>query len=117
MAKNINRSLFTIDDWKLMVELQITLARDICFQLSIANRQSSILALFRRLACCIESAQAAAILAFSASVRVAGCADFPFLQRQPAGPVAGVASSGSLAVRAFMIGFSHSQPPSFRLKI
>ncbi len=60
----------------------------------------------------IESAKAATIGTFSAAVREARRTLFSLLQRQPAGAMANVADSGPLAVRTFLVIFSHGIPLS-----
>jgi hypothetical protein len=66
-----------------------------------------------RIAGGVESSQTATVLTLSAAVRIAGSADFSFLQSQPAGSVTGAALSGTPAMRAFSISFLHLGLPVY----
>lgn len=65
------------------------------------------------MACAIKAPEAAAVLAFPASMRKAGGARLPLLKSEPPSAMAHMADTRALAMRAFFIVFSHGINPSF----
>lgn len=68
-----------------------------------------------RLPRCIKTAQSATVLAFPASVRIAGSAYLPFLQRQSSCAVARVTLPRTFAVGTSSVGFRHDLNPPYVL--
>jgi hypothetical protein len=77
------------------------------FQIVTRNSSFVIPRLWCRIAGCIETTKAFAVLAFPAAVWLAESTRLSFLQRQPALPVTGAAFPRPFAMRALSIRFSH----------
>jgi len=89
------------------LQRRVNLYQQGLFQIVTRNSSFVIPRLWCRIAGCIETTKAFAVLAFPAAVGLAESTHLPFLQRQPAFPVAGVTFPRPFAMRALSIRFSH----------
>jgi hypothetical protein len=91
------------NEWKISVSPLLALGFFLALRWALDGR----LRRRSRLACLIETAQPAAVLAFAAAVRETGRALLSLFQPKPTGAVAVPAIAGSFAVRAFAICLCH----------